>query len=172
MFRRERRHNRSPNADVISEAVQQDHGWAGSNIDIVNSRAKHSDEFPDCRNRLVFRCRSCYSRYLLPRRLLRTESQGHRQNNAWAKKTHCGDSSVRAGLANRFERQKEAIVVTIRYSLAQLARPSSKSIRSGMVTMSVRSAMPCLRFASSKFGVAKSRQPNFEANPFQTTKSP
>jgi hypothetical protein len=35
-------------------------------------------------------------------------------------------------------------------------------MKSGIVTMSARSAMPCFRFVSSKFGVAKSRQLNFE----------
>src|SRR5581483_7600852 len=51
-------------------------------------------------------------------------------------------------------------------------RPSSKSIRSGIVRMSLRSVMPCFRFASSRTGVMESRHPSFDENPFQTNRSP
>src|SRR2546428_11964175 len=45
-------------------------------------------------------------------------------------------------------------------------------MRSGMVAISSRSAIPCFFFASSNVGVTESRHPSFDANPFQTNRSP
>ena len=51
-------------------------------------------------------------------------------------------------------------------------RPSSKSIRSGMHSMSLRSAIPISFFRRSSRGVIESRHPGFDANPFRTKRSP
>src|SRR5947209_20459104 len=45
-------------------------------------------------------------------------------------------------------------------------------MRSWIVTISSRSAIPCFFFASSNVGVTESRHPSFDANPFQTKRSP
>ena len=58
------------------------------------------------------------------------------------------------------------------FSTIQLIRSSSRSINSGIVMISVRWVMPFFCFCSSSVGVAKSFQPSFETNPFQTTRSP
>src|SRR5262245_1061096 len=75
------------------------------------------------------------------------------------------DSPENCASANQVRRGRKVLV-----ALGNL--PSSKSIRSGIVRMSVRSAMPYFFFLFSNTGVKESRHPSFDTNPFQTNRSP